>query len=84
MITITKKLLLLRNMHQIAIQSFYFISISNKCCSLKFLNAAQLFFNTEHQITMISEGSCDTEDWSNGAESSDFITEINYILNIFK
>ncbi len=29
---------------------------------------------------MISEGSCDTEDWSNDAENSAFITEINYIL----
>ncbi len=30
-------------------------------------------------IRMISEGSCDTEDWSN-AENSALITEINYIL----
>jgi len=29
---------------------------------------------------MISEGSCDTEDWSNDAENSAFITGINYIL----
>ncbi len=29
---------------------------------------------------MISAGSCDTEDWSNDAENSDLITEINYIL----
>ncbi len=30
---------------------------------------------------MISEGSYDTEDWSNGAEISSFAnTEINYIL----
>ncbi len=28
---------------------------------------------------MISEGSCDTEDWSNDAENS-CITRINYIL----
>ncbi len=28
---------------------------------------------------MISEGSCDTEDWSD-AENSALITEINYIL----
>ncbi len=28
---------------------------------------------------MISEGSCDTEDWSNDAENSALITEINYI-----
>ncbi len=29
---------------------------------------------------MISEGSCDTEDWSNDAENSALIIEINYIL----
>ncbi len=29
---------------------------------------------------MISKGSCDTEDWSNDAEISALITEINYIL----
>ncbi len=32
---------------------------------------------------MISEGSCDTEDWSNDAENSAFaITGINYILQL--
>ncbi len=29
---------------------------------------------------MISEGSCDTEDWSNDAENTALITEINYSL----
>ncbi len=29
---------------------------------------------------MISEGSCDPEDWSNDAENTDLITEINYSL----
>ncbi len=29
---------------------------------------------------MISEGSCDTEDWSNDAENTALITAINYIL----
>ncbi len=29
---------------------------------------------------MISEESCDTEDWSNDDENSALITEINYIL----
>ncbi len=29
---------------------------------------------------MISEESCDTEDWSNDAENSALITGINYIL----
>ncbi len=31
-------------------------------------------------IRMISEWSCDTEDWSNYAENSALITGINYIL----
>ncbi len=29
---------------------------------------------------MISEGSCDTDDWSNDAENSDLITEKKNIL----
>ncbi len=29
---------------------------------------------------MISEGTWDTEDWSNDAENAAFITEINYIV----
>jgi len=33
-----------------------------------------------HHITMISEGSCDTGDWSNDAGNSALITGINYIL----
>ncbi len=33
---------------------------------------------------MVSEGSCDTEDWSNDAENSALITEINYILQNIK
>ncbi len=33
---------------------------------------------------MISEGSCDTEDWSNDAENSALITGINYILTYIK
>ncbi len=35
-------------------------------------------------IRMISEGSCDTEDWSNDAENSALITAINYIFNYIK
>ncbi len=33
---------------------------------------------------MISEGSCDTEDWSNVAENSSLITGIQYILSILE
>ncbi len=29
---------------------------------------------------MISEGSCDTEDWNNNAENLALITAINYVL----
>jgi len=35
-----------------------------------------------NQIRVISEGSCDTEDWNNDAENSALITGINLILNI--
>ncbi len=33
---------------------------------------------------MISEGLCDTEDWSNDAENTALITGINYILQYIK
>ncbi len=33
---------------------------------------------------MISEGSHDTEDWSNDAENTALIREINYILKVIK
>ncbi len=33
---------------------------------------------------MISERSCHTEDWSNDAENTALITEINYILKYIK
>ncbi len=33
-----------------------------------------------NNIRVISEGSCDTEDWSNDAENSALITGIHYIL----
>ncbi len=40
-----------------------------------------MFFWTANQrIRTISEGSCDTEDWSNDAENTVLITEINDIL----
>jgi len=48
-----------------------------------------MFF--EHQIhifRVVSEGSCDTEDWSNDADNSALITGVNYTLlfiyNYFK
>ncbi len=39
-----------------------------------------MFILAYQHIRMISEGSCDTEDWNNNAENSALITEINYIL----
>jgi len=33
---------------------------------------------------MISEGSCDTEDWNNDAENSTLITGINELQSIWK
>ncbi len=48
------------------------------------VNNNNCFWAANQHIRMISEGSCDTEDWSNDAENSAFITAINYILNIFK
>jgi len=35
---------------------------------------------SNHHIRVISEGSCDTEDWSNDAGNTALITGINYIL----
>ncbi len=35
-------------------------------------------------IRMISEGSCDTEDWSNDAENTALITGMNSILKYYK
>ncbi len=43
-----------------------------------------LIINVYQHIRMISEGSCDTEDWSNDAENLALITEINYILKYIK
>ncbi len=39
-----------------------------------------MFLTPNQHIIMISEVSCDTEDWSNDAENTALITEINYIL----
>ncbi len=41
---------------------------------------SSLSLAANHHIRMISEGSCDTEDWSNDAENSALITGINYVL----
>ncbi len=38
------------------------------------------FLSTNQHISLISEGSCDTEDWSNDAENTALTTGRNYIL----
>ncbi len=43
-------------------------------------NNQKCFLSSNQYIRMISEGSCDTEDWSNDAENSDLNTAIHYSL----
>ncbi len=65
------------------------ISVTNKCCSSKkpekklsvstknkkqFLTCNVSWAGKQH-IRMISEGSCDTEDWSNDAEKFSFASQ---------
>ncbi len=38
--------------------------------SMKILSSKTVFKASDQHIRMISEGSCDTEDWSNDAEKS--------------
>ncbi len=38
------------------------------------------FYIINQHIRMISEESCDTEDWSNDVQNSALITELHYIL----
>ncbi len=40
-------------------------------------------WSANHHIRLISEGSCDTEDWSNDAENTALNTKIYYILYLF-
>jgi len=47
---------------------------------MKLFSALIIIINVSDHIRVISEGSCGTEDWSNDAENSDLIAEINYIL----
>ncbi len=43
-------------------------------------NNINVSWKANQHIRMISDGPCDTEDWSNDAENSTLITGINYIL----
>ncbi len=67
------------------------VPVSSLVCAPWQYETAELFStliiirNAANQhIRMISEGSCDTEDWSNDAENSALITEIIYILKHFQ
>ncbi len=63
-------------------QNILIKGVSTKIWSITTVfNIDNTFSWAAHQhIIMISEGSCDTEDWNNDAKNSDLITEINYIL----
>ncbi len=56
----------------------YFVKESNK---LLLMNDS---WEANQHIRMISEGSCDTEPWSNDAENSALISGINNILKCIK
>ncbi len=64
----------------VQMQDDFALTLPVKCFwTVRFL----MFFkevSSNHNIGMISEGSCDTEDWSNDAENSALITGINYIF----
>ncbi len=62
------------------------IYLKYKFCNNILQKAAQLFptLIINQHIRMISEGSRDTEDWSNDAENSALITGINDILKYIK
>ncbi len=63
--------------------------LKNKIChvSTKIWSSTTVFNTDNNQkcfLSMISEGSCDTEDWSNDAENSALITGIHYISQYIK
>ncbi len=59
-------------------KDIYNLTKVNKCCYFE-LSSHQIILN--QHIKMISEGSCDTEDWSNDAENSALqIIQINCIV----
>ncbi len=73
------------------------ISISYKCCSFELstiiLSSLTVFIIDNNQkcswaanqhMRMISEGSCDTEDWSNDAENSAAHHRNKLHFNVFK
>ncbi len=57
-------------------QSFIIMVTVNCCC----MENVAWFSQKYSAAQLISEGSCDTEEWSNDAENTALITAINYIL----
>ncbi len=56
-----------------------------KCYSFYYSLKITVFnIDNNQYIRMISEGSCDTEDWRNDAENSTLSYAINYILKYIK
>ncbi len=73
------------------VQMFLLIKNTENSVYIKNIKQQKHVFNIANNknfiqhIKMISEGSCDTEDWSNDTENSALITAMNYIfLYIFK
>ncbi len=58
--------------------NFFLITVSWKKIN-NIDHTIDLFITENQHIRMISEGSCDTEAWSDDAENSGFIKGINYI-----
>ncbi len=72
------------SVHQRILKKNIYIKCSQKCEAAQLLSALVMVRNisgaANQHIRMISEGSCDTEDWSDDAGNSALITEINDIL----
>ncbi len=63
----------------------YLSSNSGKSITGSKKKAAQLFLTLiiNQNVRMISEGSCDTEDWSNDAENSAVSSEEEIIFKVY-
>ena len=59
---------------------FFWTFYSSKNPEKEILYTINVSWAADQHVRMISEGSCDTEDWSNDAENSALITGINYTL----
>ncbi len=63
---------------------FFFIFYSLKIPEKRIVIFTKILSSTNQHISKISEGSCDTKDWSNDSENLAFVTGINLILKYFK